>query len=73
MLLATGAIRWLTFTSRALCRGLLQMAISSKGGWVSTAIIANDLGLNEVTVKTLQRMMGLRRCKIVPREGDRED
>ena len=33
MLLATGAIRWLMFTSRPLCGGLLpSMAISSKGG-----------------------------------------
>ena len=34
--------------------------------------IAYDLGLHEVTVQTLQRKTGLRRCKTVSRKGDRE-
>lgn len=37
------------------------------------AIIAYDLGLHEVTVQTIQRKMGLRNCKVVPRKGDRDN
>ena len=63
------------FTSRPLCGGLLpSTAISSKsGGGVDPAVIAYDLGLHEVTVQTLQRKMGLRKCRTVPRKGDRHD
>jgi hypothetical protein len=40
---------------------------------IDPAIIAYNLGLHEVTVQTLQRKMGLRKCKTVPRKGDRHD
>jgi hypothetical protein len=40
---------------------------------VDLAIIAYDLGLHEVTVQTLQRKMGLHKCKTVPTEGDCDD
>jgi hypothetical protein len=40
---------------------------------IDPAIIAYDLGLHEVTVQAFQPKMGLRKCKTVPRKGDRDD
>jgi hypothetical protein len=64
MLLATGAIRWLTFSARLLCGGLLPCGNQLKGRrGVDSAIIAYDLGLPEATVPTLQRKMGLQNAR----------
>ncbi len=38
---------------------------------VDPAIIADELGLQEFTVRTMQRKLGLRNCTYAPRKADR--